>query len=264
MANNDHAGAIRVVEVASGAEIARLTSPDSHQHAPVAFTPDGGTLITIRSDTKAICAWDLRMIRARLKELGLDWDWPEFPAANATDSSTVQVEIDMGDLSQPGPHNEAMTRRAIERYRGNLKSNPDSAADNNALAWTLVAGPIALRDVKTAIGLAEKAVRLVPSSALFANTLGVVYYRDGQFQRAIEVLRPNLERGDDMSLPFDLFFLAMAHAQLGEADRARDYYDWALRWTQSRPAQFQQHIDELKAFRAEAEKLMRPAPAQRD
>ena len=44
------------------------------------FTPDGTELVTASFYAKAIHVWDLRRIRARLKAMCLDWDWPEFPA----------------------------------------------------------------------------------------------------------------------------------------------------------------------------------------
>ena len=66
---------------------------------------------------------------------------------------------------------------------------------------------------------------------MYRNTLGVAYYRAGRYREAVDVLRPNLESQDDRSLAFDLYFLAMSHHCLGEAARARDYFDWAVRWT---------------------------------
>jgi len=51
-------------------------------------------------------------------------------------------------------------------------------------------------------------------------------YREG----GGEALRANLARQDDSGLAYDLYFLAMSHHRLGETARARDYYDWAVRW----------------------------------
>ena len=71
---------------------------------------------------------------------------------------------------------------------------------------------------------------------VYANTLGVAYYRAGRYREAVEILRPNLERQEDWGLAFDLYFLAMSHHQLGETARARDYYDWAVRWPRTHEA----------------------------
>ena len=118
-------------------------------------------------------------------------------------------------------------------------------------------GPEALRDVKAALPLAEKAVRLAPGKALYGNTLGVAYYRAGRYREAVEVLRPNLDGQADWALAFDLYFLAMSHHRLGETARARDYFDWAVRWTQAQRGLSASHLEELTRFRAEAAELLR-------
>lgn len=263
MALGDTAGVVRLVETASGSEVARLTGPDSSSYLPMAFSSDGAILIAIRSDLTAFCTFNLRLIREQLKGLSLDWDWPELPPANPTPTTPLQLAFHMGDLAQAGPTNEKMAHRAIQQYRAALETNPDSALDCNNLAWMLVAGPVAVRDAKAAVSMAEKAVQLAPTNAMYVNTLGVAYYRDGQFRKAIDTLRPNLERQDDASLAFDLIFIAMAHHQLGETDRARDYFDWVSRWTRTQREVSLQHQSELRAFRMEAEELLQtggPSP----
>ena len=119
-----------------------------------------------------------------------------------------------------------------------------------------VAGPEALRDVKAALPLAEHAVRLAAGNAHFRNTLGVAYYRAGRYREAVEVLRPNVAKQGDRTLAYDLYFLAMSHHRLGEKARARDYYDWAIRWVQLQRDLKPENLEELTAFRAEAEELL--------
>jgi tetratricopeptide (TPR) repeat protein len=141
--------------------------------------------------------------------------------------------------------------------------NPNSARTCNNLARAYLTAPTALRDVAAALPLAEKAMRLTGGSASCRNTMGLAYYRAGRYCEAVEVLRPNLEHQDETLLAFDLYILAMSHHRLGEAARARDYYTWAVRWVDAtvRWAQGQRSIDpafldELAAFRAEAEGLL--------
>jgi uncharacterized protein HemY len=116
--------------------------------------------------------------------------------------------------------------------------------------------PEALRDVKAGLSLAEKAVRLAPENPHCRNTLGVAYYRAGRYRDAVETLRPNLARQDDQGLAFDLYFLAMSHHQLRETARARDYYDWAVRWTGAQRDLLAGYLEELDLFRAEAEAVL--------
>ena len=51
---------------------------------------------------------------------------------------------------------------------------------------------------------------------------------------------------------FDWFFLAMAHWRLGEKDKAREWYDRAVRWMDKNPSK----NEELRRFRAEAAELL--------
>ena len=49
---------------------------------------------------KAGRVWDLRLLRERLAEMGLDWDAPPFLPADKNHKHTapVRVEIDLGEL----------------------------------------------------------------------------------------------------------------------------------------------------------------------
>jgi uncharacterized protein HemY len=105
--------------------------------------------------------------------------------------------------------------------------------------------------------LAEKAARLASGSANFRNTLGLAYYRAGRYREAVEVLRLNLEKQEDKYLAYDLYFLAMSHHRLGETAQARDHYEWAVRWVQMQRGRAAVEPEELAAFRAEAEVLLR-------
>ncbi len=250
-------GVIQLVETNTGREVARLTGPEPMRYAPSCFTPDGAGLVATTSDEKAVYVWDLRAIRQRLKAMGLDWDWPEFgPASGAPAARRVKVDVLAGDLARPDLTGEQTTRQAIAQYRLAIQADPDNAKACNALAWTYLTGPAALRDVGAALPLAQKAVRLAPGNADYRNTLGVAYYRAGRPREAAATLRPNLEHQDDKALAIDLYFLAMSHYRLGELAQARNYLAWAVRWTAAQGNIGPARIDELNRFRAEAEQLL--------
>jgi hypothetical protein len=56
----------------------------------MSFTPDGTQLVVAARYAGAIHRWDLRAIRARLKTMNLDWDWPEFSAPLPVETSLLK------------------------------------------------------------------------------------------------------------------------------------------------------------------------------
>ena len=253
----DGTGVIRLEETATGREVARLTGPEPAMRYVECFTPDGTRLIAGDGMRSALYVFDLRLIRERLKELGLDWDWPEFPKALPDETPRVtRVEILPGDLGKPVLSPEEAHRQAIAGYRLRLEKNPNDVSACNNLAWKYLTAPEPLRDPKAALTLAEKAVKLQPRNLEAANTLGLAYLRARRYREAVAVLRPNLKKQQDACLGHDLFLLAICHHGLDEPDRAHDYYDWAVRWTRTHRGRNPDEVAELVEFRAEAEKLL--------
>ncbi len=133
----------------------------------------------------------------------------------------------------------------------------------NNRAWHLLTGPAAERDPLRGLELAKKIIERAPNSQEYLNTLGVAQYRNGLYQESSATLESSLKAGKGQFDAFDLFFLAMCHAQLGDSRKARACFDRALNWTEAHQDLPAQHKEELKAFRAEAEELLRSAPVTR-
>ena len=127
------------------------------------------------------------------------------------------------------------------------------AVDLNNSAWALATDPDEHeRDPLKAVEQARQALELDPDCANVAlNTLGVAYYRAGNWQAAIEWLESSMKfrKGGDSR---DWFFLAMAQEQLGSHNEARKWFDQAVAWMEKRAP-----LDEqLLGFRHEAEELL--------
>jgi serine/threonine protein kinase/Flp pilus assembly protein TadD len=86
-----------------------------------------------------------------------------------------------------------------------------------------------LRDPSQAVQHARKAVELAPSERNNWNTLGVAEFRAADWKGAIAALEKSSELGQGGD-GFDWFFLAMAHWQLGDKDKARQWYDRSVAW----------------------------------
>jgi serine/threonine-protein kinase len=144
---------------------------------------------------------------------------------------------------------------AAEAYRKAVTLHPERALFCNDLAWFLVGSkdPPA-HDPAEAVDLARKAITIEPTAAHIWNTLGVAYYRAGQFRAAIAALEKSDELGQGREFGFNAVFLALSRWQLGERDEARRWYDDAVRWMREKKPK----DEALRRFQAEAEALIRP------
>jgi tetratricopeptide (TPR) repeat protein len=141
---------------------------------------------------------------------------------------------------------------AIDACKKALAIDPQQANARNTLAWLLATCPDAkLRDPSQAVALAKKAVERNPYGGGYHNTLGAAHYRAGDWNAAIAALEKSMALGKGGNSN-DWFFLAMAHWQLGEKDKAREWYDRAVAWMDKN----QPENEELRRFRAEAAQLM--------
>jgi tetratricopeptide (TPR) repeat protein len=146
-----------------------------------------------------------------------------------------------------------MNERALELFRRiQGPQHEDTLRAMNNLAWFLAtAEDPKFRDPRRAVELAKEAVGRHPKYSTGWNTLGVAHNRAGDWKGAMAALQKSvvLRKGGDSN---DWFFLAMAHWQLGEKDKARTWYDRAVLWM----GKNQPKNPELKRFRAEAEALL--------
>jgi serine/threonine protein kinase/WD40 repeat protein len=84
-------GVIHLKELSTHRTVAQLKDPYGDRGQWMAFSFDGTKLIVLATVAPAIHVWDLRAIRARLKTMGLDWDWPEFPAPVRPEESRTSL-----------------------------------------------------------------------------------------------------------------------------------------------------------------------------
>ena len=154
-----------------------------------------------------------------------------------------------------GRYDEAkgLVRELWETCQESNLTNSPNAHWLNTVAWLLTTSPYPeLHDAERALRFAEKAAEIKPNSWSIANTLGVAHYRAGNWNAAVETLTTSMELAQGANLGLDAFFLAMAHWQLDEKEKARDWYDKAAIWMDEKKSKSK----ELVRFRAEAEELL--------
>jgi tetratricopeptide (TPR) repeat protein len=115
---------VQLRDPATGAVWAQLQPPDTGPAALVGFSPNGGHL-AVATPTGAVRLWDLRQVRERLREIGLDWDLPPYPPAPG-DGTPVRVELDLSPFDLGFDAGAYRRRGAQSAGRGRWA---DAAAD---------------------------------------------------------------------------------------------------------------------------------------
>ncbi|HEV8060076.1 MAG TPA: tetratricopeptide repeat protein [Gemmataceae bacterium] len=141
---------------------------------------------------------------------------------------------------------------AIAAYKEALRLQPKDVLALNGLAWILASCPDPkFRDIAQAVHQAQLAVKLAPLDPRMWRILGVARYRAGDWKAAITGIEKSMElsKGGDSS---DWFFLAMAHWQTGNTEKAQELYRQAVQWMEKQAPE----DGDLRRFRAEAAKLI--------
>jgi tetratricopeptide (TPR) repeat protein len=184
------------------------------------------------------------VVEIRARTLGQD-----HPDTLLSINNLATILMNHGHLAEA----RKLLEEAITRNRERLgPDHPETLKSMASLAWTLVvsADP-KLRDPARGIVLAQEVVEKAPKDGNLRNTLGVAYYRAGDWERALIALEKSAElrAGGDS---FDWFFLAMTHWQLGHKEEARQWYDKAVAWMEKNRPQ----DTEFLQFRGEAAQLL--------
>jgi tetratricopeptide (TPR) repeat protein len=211
-------------------ELARLQSREPMILSQMRFSPDGGLLVAGTS-AGYFHVWDLRRIRARLKNMHLDWDLPAFgppPSASMAEKPlNVDLKLDLGSLVERANYFLGVQdyRRAVAEFQEVLARDPDRPDVRRGLVSVLTNGPLAIRDLGRASELLRTALRRDAANVTFRGDLGIVLYRQGRYPEAVESLEPAIGGHPD---PVDRarwrIFLAMSQHHLGQSRAAQESY----------------------------------------
>jgi serine/threonine protein kinase len=127
----------------------------------------------------------------------------------------------------------------------------------NNLATRYLTGAEGQQDPRKALPLALKAVKLRPDYCIYLNTLGLAYYRLGEYSAAMEKLEHSLRDSKGEVAAINLFLLAMCQARRGLAAKAQDCYERAVQLLEEQRGKLHPSWKkELDAFRDEARALL--------
>jgi serine/threonine protein kinase/Flp pilus assembly protein TadD len=149
------------------------------------------------------------------------------------------------------------TQRARPLFERIITNGRGDSVLENDVAWLLTTFPDErLRDPNRAAKLAEQVVKRDHKDnpeqiGIFWNTLGVARYRKGDLKGAIAALEKAAEFNKRNEQPVDGLFLAMAYWRMGQHEKAKTWYETAVRLLQKR-----QPTEEERRFRAEAAALV--------
>jgi eukaryotic-like serine/threonine-protein kinase len=148
---------------------------------------------------------------------------------------------------------------ALKLHEEMVRLAPKFAAGHSGLGSILANGAeVKLRDPRRALQHAREAVELESQSPISWQVLGWAYYRTGAWKDSIQALEKSIELQSNSGDAGQWFFLAMAHWQLDEKDKARKFYDQGVQWMEKNKPE----DEELRRFRAEAAELLGITPLQ--
>jgi serine/threonine protein kinase len=167
------------------------------------------------------------------------------------------IQGEAAELYRAGQIQDARTHyiRVLSLHDEAARNNPTDAEIANTLAVLRSSElPPELRDPEGAVRFARKAVELAPDIPRYRLTLGIAYYRAGDWPAAVTTLEEFLQMKEGPWTRTRAFlFLAMARWQRGKEAEASDAYQQAVQLMESR---FDARGDSNADTRAEAAALL--------
>ena len=204
---------VRIWDSATGKELFALKG-----HAgpvlSVAFSPDGQRLASANEDG-SIHLWETTSVSREIQHRRATNQM----VADLFGQMPLRADVLERLRTLPG-----MSPSRRQEALAVAQTYPEDPSALNDLAWELVKLPGGeMSGYRKALRYSEEACQLEPENGDFLNTLGVAYYRVGNYEKALDVLARSDKINalkDKGSRPADLAFLAMTHQQLGHAKEA--------------------------------------------
>ncbi|MBP1611272.1 MAG: uncharacterized protein H6Q04_3507 [Acidobacteria bacterium] len=144
----------------------------------------------------------------------------EFENSLKSNPGSAESHVFLGMAYQAGKEN----KKAAGHYREALKIDPGLALASNNLAWILCEDG---ENLDEALKLATAATEIVPQSAVFADTLGWIYYKRGAYRTAQDILSDCVNK--DSQNPDFNYHLGMVLMKTGDKPGSREHLQRALK-----------------------------------
>ncbi|HPJ35524.1 MAG TPA: tetratricopeptide repeat protein [Spirochaetota bacterium] len=132
---------------------------------------------------------------------------------------------------------------AILNLRKAIKYNPSSARAYNYLGYIYAEKN---KNIDEAFTLVKKALEFEPENGAYLDSLGWIYFRKGDYESALKYLLLAEERLDEAHSQDYVVYdhIADTYIKLGNAVRARTYYEKALKFGPN--AEIEKKLEEIK------------------
>ena len=144
--------------------------------------------------------------------------------------------------------------RATLCFRESIKLNPDNDESCNYLGYMFAEKGINLKEAE---GLVKRALKIQPGNGAFLDSLGWVYYREGDYRRALECVGEAIKSDAAQEDATVFEHLADIYIKLGKKDLAREQLGKGL---EIEPGN-QSVAGKLKALGGALPKKTAPSPA---
>lgn len=193
---------IRLIEVETGRELARLEDPNQERTDYSAFSAEGARLVTTNNESGSIHVWDLRSIRRQLEEFGLDWDAPSLPRPiSEAPVAPLQMTVDRGVLDRPTFAKDEPAENIIRKGTEWLIKYPDDGEMRHQRGHAL----LEVRRYREAFEDFDAAFRAASDDPHLLAFRGVARFAVGQLDEAIADLEASLKtRPDQPGMPEQL------------------------------------------------------------
>ncbi len=148
-------------------------------------------------------------------------------AVNPASVIAMQVQASLLILDK----DEQNTQKAIETYQAILKTEPDNTIAMNNLAWIISED---LNNPQEALKMAQKGLEITPDYADLVDTTGVIYYRLGEYEKAVDMFNKciNLYNSTNKALASTYMHLGKAYNQLNNKVQTTVYLKKALEYNE--------------------------------